>query len=424
MVFTVVIADDITGANDIGVMYAKSGLDTVVYSLDKLEEDFVPVHQVTVIDTNSRFCTPEEAYKRVYSITKRIGPRGAVQFIDKQCSVFRGNIGAEFDAMLDALGEKHGMVVLAFPDNGRTTVNGIHYVYGVRLEDSQFRNDPVHPMRQSSLVDILSAQTKRRVALVPAAVLDQGREALLQEIERRKKEASYLIFDARDNADLELLAQVLKDEPVICGSSAPGFYLGRLYAREKGIVPPVGENRSGDEKILSIAGSLTPQTRAQTEYMKKQGYPVLTLDTRRLFEEDTRQAEEERILKEYAKAHDRSRITLIHSLQDEELVRETKEAAARKGLTNTEVSEAVSRQLAELACIIGEKYSIRKYMICGGDTSGAFCDRFHIRGVKVLEEIEPGLPVCRSITEPYYELVLKSGSFGSESFLETAAGYL
>jgi uncharacterized protein YgbK (DUF1537 family) len=186
----------------------------------------------------------------------------------------------------------------------------------------------------------------------------------------------------------------------------------------------VGENRSGDEKILSIAGSLTPQTRAQTEYMKKQGYPVLTLDTRRLFEEDTRQAEEERILKEYAKAHDRSRITLIHSLQDEELVRETKEAAARKGLTNTEVSEAVSRQLAELACIIGEKYSIRKYMICGGDTSGAFCDRFHIRGVKVLEEIEPGLPVCRSITEPYYELVLKSGSFGSESFLETAAGYL
>ena len=63
-------------------------------------------------------------------------------------------------------------------------------------------------------------------------------------------------------------------------------------------------------------------------------------------------------------------------------------------------------------------------MIGGGDPSGAFCDRLHIRGVKVLEEIEPGLPVGRSITEPYYERGLKSGSLGSESFLETAAGYL
>ena len=32
MIHTIVIADDVTGANDIGIMYAKSGLDTLVYS--------------------------------------------------------------------------------------------------------------------------------------------------------------------------------------------------------------------------------------------------------------------------------------------------------------------------------------------------------------------------------------------------------
>ena len=32
MPYTVVIADDVTGANDIGIMYGKSDLETIVYS--------------------------------------------------------------------------------------------------------------------------------------------------------------------------------------------------------------------------------------------------------------------------------------------------------------------------------------------------------------------------------------------------------
>ena len=427
MVYTIVIADDITGANDIGIMYAKSGFDTVVYSYDRLEPGFVPEHEVTVIDTDSRFCTPKEAYRRVYDCCRMVGRNGAVQFIDKQCSVFRGNIGAEFDAMLDALGEKHGMVVLAFPDNGRTTIHGIHYVYGVKLEDSQFRYDPVHPMTQSSLLEILGSQTKRKVALVSVDVLDQGKDAVVAEKERLKKEASYLIFDARNNADLELLAEVLEDEPVICGSSAPGYFLGKQYIRKHGKQDNRKEMPLEKGSVLGIAGSLTPQTKTQSEYMIRHGYPVLTLDTRCLFDEKKKNGEHARILSEYQKIRESGGavpFVMIRSQQDDALVAETKQIAFQKGIDNTTVSEMVSGELASLAWEIGQKYEILRYMILGGDTSGSFCRRFHISGMKVLKEIQPGLPTCQSITAPYYKLVLKSGSFGSEEFLETALNFM
>lgn len=424
MVYTVVIADDITGANDIGVMYALAGLDAVVYSYDKIGKDFVPSHEVTIIDTNSRFCSREEAYNRVYQITRQIGKSSAVQFVDKQCSVFRGNIGAEFDAMLDALEEEHGMVILGFPDNGRTTVNGNHYVHGVLLEESQFRTDPVHPMTQSNLVDILQGQTQRKVALIPYTVIEQGVDAIKKEKEKQKKEASYLIFDVRDNKDLEILALALQDEKIICGSSAPGFYLGTLYAKSKGILCSKEDSLETKDKILGIAGSLTPQTKAQTAYIKKAGYPVITLDTYRLFDETEKQQEEERILMEYEKCWQNSRLVLIHSLQEETQVARTKELATQAGISNTEVSELVSKELAKLAKIIGEKYEIKKYIICGGDTSASFCNEMEIMGLKVLHEIEAGLPTCKSITSPFYELVLKSGSFGKEAFIESAMKFL
>ena len=65
--------------------------------------------------------------------------------------------------MQDVLGVGCSMVIAGFPGNGRTTVDGIHYVYGTRLEDSQFRTDPIHPMDCSFLPDIMHRQTDRPI---------------------------------------------------------------------------------------------------------------------------------------------------------------------------------------------------------------------------------------------------------------------
>ena len=411
MVFTAVIADDITGANDIGIMYAKEGLDTAVYSYSMLDGSENIENTVSIIDTNSRFLSADEAYRKVYDALKYFKGKGVKQYFNKQCSVFRGNIGAEFDAMLDCLGEENGLVVLGFPDNGRTTVHGIHYVYGVELAASQFSKDPVHPMTESDLVSILQKQTKRTVGLISYEAYEQELEEFKAYVQEQKKQYNYLIFDVRDNDDLAYLAQAFQEEKVLCGSSAIGRYLGKLYAER--------ENR-----ILSIAGSLTGQTKAQIRYMKEHGYPVIELNTYRLFRQDEKKKELERILKEYAGCREENRLVLVCSMHEEEQVAETKRIANEYGISNTQVSGLVSEMLGEIALHIAQTYHITRYIICGGDTSAAFCNKLSIYGMRIEREIQPGLPSCISLKPPYYHLVLKSGSFGSESFVEEAMNYI
>src|SRR5690242_17646742 len=153
-----VVADDITGSNDIGIMFAKHDYLTRVYSFREDTPSFVTsknnlnTPDILILDTNSRLDPPQLAYDKVFAATHELQQAGCRQFHNKTCSVFRGNIGVEFDAMLDALGLEFAVVVLGFPKNGRTTVDGIHYVHGKRLEDSEFRRDPIHPMLRSDLV--------------------------------------------------------------------------------------------------------------------------------------------------------------------------------------------------------------------------------------------------------------------------------
>lgn len=419
MPHTVVIADDITGANDIGIMYAKAGLKTYVYSYqDGGGQAYLPCDAL-VIDTDSRFDTYEEAYRKVRSALEHMPLEGVAQFIDKQCSVFRGNIGAEFDAMLDALGEDFAVVVLGFPDNGRTTLHSVHYVHGMKLEDSQFRNDPVHPMTKSDLVEILQAQTRRRVGAVHYETYEKGPVAVREAIEKAKEKYQYAIMDVRDNADLALLAQVLQNQRILCGSSALSAELARLQARQGG--DTTGRTLvSRRQKVFCMAASLTPQTVEQTAYMREAGYPVITLDTRRIVDENDREEEKRRVHALVCKAYENGEFAMVHSMNRAEEVEKTKKIAQKAGMDNTQISSLVSAVLSEISVQVIQEYQIRRIIVCGGDTSASLCAHLGIGGMQVLEEIEAGLPTCESVEEPHYRMVLKSGSFGSQAFVEKA----
>ena len=71
------------------------------------------------------------------------------------------------DALLDALGERFTVATPAYPRNGRTVYKGNLFVGDVPLAESGMRDHPLTPMRDSNLVRVLGAQTRRRVWLVP-----------------------------------------------------------------------------------------------------------------------------------------------------------------------------------------------------------------------------------------------------------------
>jgi uncharacterized protein YgbK (DUF1537 family) len=423
-----VVADDITGSNDIGIMFAKANYVTHVYpyaDFPSIHGKMEPQSEVVVLDTDSRFDNPQTAYEKVYEATKKLQRSGADRFYNKTCSVFRGNIGVEFDAMLDALGEEFAVVVLGFPKNGRKTVEGIHYVHGKRLEDSEFRTDPMHPMTESRLVDILKTQTKRKVGWIHQDVIKCGHVALQKALAERKKEYQYVILDVTDQDDLQTIAMAVKDVRVLCGSSALAEELPSVWGKHDrapfDFEPlPHCPDQIG---LLGVAGSLMPQTGKQIAYMREKGTKVKELRTLDLFEVGQKQVVQSltsEILKDLNNGYD----VILHSSNEPETVQRTKDRGLEQGLSNARISQFVSSTLAEITANLLSKTGQNRLLVAGGDTSAAVCNKLNIGGMRVWREIEPGLPSCVSLTEPPLFLVLKSGSFGKPDFFEQALAHL
>jgi uncharacterized protein YgbK (DUF1537 family) len=80
-----IIADDITGANDIGIMYAKANITTHVYPMEAWTYQSKGMQpEVLVLDTHSRLDTPEEAYNKVFQMTTELKEAGVARFINKR----------------------------------------------------------------------------------------------------------------------------------------------------------------------------------------------------------------------------------------------------------------------------------------------------------------------------------------------------
>lgn len=421
-----VVADDITGANDIGSMFANGGYRVHVYAWDRFDASSPTLEalDVCIIDTNSRLDSPELAYRKVFAATEQLQAVGCPRFFNKTCSVFRGNVGAEFDAMLDALHEHFAVVVLGFPKNGRLTRDGIHYVHGQRLEESPFRQDPIHPMTQSRLEDILQSQTQRSVGSISHSVIAQGSRVLPEHVEAMRERSDYLIFDVAEQATLATIAEAVGDERVLCGSSALAEELPAVWgpseAQGRDDALPLADGAG----ILTVAGSLTPQTAAQIEYMVMSGTPRVAVDTMCLFDQKKRQAEIERVVAQLLQPILAGEHALVHAANDPAVVSSTRELGQRYGKSMTEVARLVTETLAEIVAQTLHETGVRRLVVAGGETSAAVCRRMGIGGLRIWKEIQPGLPSCVSLTDPPLLLVLKSGSFGTPDFLEQAVNHL
>ena len=423
-----VVADDITGSNDIGIMFAKAGYRTRVYNFEQ-PGDFTAQYkpcdepEICILNTNSRLDDAQTAYRKAYDATRELKEAGCTQYHNKTCSVFRGNIGTEFDAMLDALGHDFGVVVLGFPKNGRTTVDGIHYVRGVPLEQSEFRNDPVHPMTQSNLVDILQSQTQRRVGLLTHEVISAGSASIREHLVELKGNYGYVIFDVADQQSLATIAQAVADETALFGSSALAEELPPVWQDGLDGPQPLNLARANGVGILCAAGSLMPQTSAQIEHMRENDAVTVELDTIALFERN-RETLIHSLVDNITQNLKTGKDVVFHTVYDATQVKSTRTRGQQQGLSQTETSRLVSSTVAEVVVQVLALTGQNRLLIAGGETSDAVCKRMGINSLQIHEEIQPGLPSCITLTDPALLLVLKSGSFGSADFFQQALDHL
>lgn len=407
------VADDDTGATDLAGMLADRGMRAALILGEPAPEDFerwTSEADAVVIGTGSRSVAPDVAYHRTRQAVQLLKTLQPETLQIKYCSTFdsteSGNIGPSIDAALDETGQSFTVALPALPVNGRTTYMGYHFVGQQLLSDSPMRHHPLNPMTNAHLLTHLQSQTKRRVGLLAYPDAGKGPARIQQRLEDlRAAGVEIAILDCISNEDLWSICQAISGLPLITGSSAPGMYLPLSWRQTDPQPMPYQAEKSG-RGFLVVAGSYSEATRRQNEWLASQDVAVVTLDALKLAG-----SPELSVAATIADSLKEGRTCLIQVSRDRERVQAHFRAQNK---TDIEAGERIARGLAEVVKSALRLVSPEGLILAGGETSSIIARALGFRALRVGPNVEPGVPVCVTLTEPVLPVVFKSGNFGSE----------
>jgi len=408
-----VIADDLTGATDVALMLSRQGMKTVqVIGVPTRNSDFSDAAAV-VVALKSRTVPAQEAIRASLEAASALRAAGASQLLFKYCSTFdstdNGNIGPVTEALLDATKSDLTIACPAFPAAGRTVYLGHLFVGHVLLSDSPMKDHPLTPMRDANLVRLLQRQAKGRVGLIPVSVVERGPESIRAHLQKAKNDGERMVVvDATEDKHLRMIGAACAGLALVTGGSGIAMGLpdnfratGKLIARqiESRWRAPAG-------KPVILAGSCSAATRNQVDHAINAGTPALKLDVLAIADGTTTADDVSRWVMENTNV----KPTLVYSSADPAIV-----AMIQGQLGAERAGQLVEHLLAEVGIKL-LAYGFTRFLVAGGETSGAVVAALGVKALHIGPEIDPGVPWTRSIGEPDIALALKSGNFGTSDF--------
>lgn len=364
-----VIADDLTGASDAGVQFARRGLETLVV-LDRLESVQTDLAHAIAVDTDTRGAPPDAAYARVREIAEQLHQLRPALVYKKIDSTLRGNVAVEIDAVMDAFGFELGIVAPAYPAQGRTTRHGVHYLRGVPVHQAEPGRDPVAPVRDADLMRVLGTLSGRKVRLVGLETIRRGQHAIQRRVVDEDG-GSLLVCDAELDTDLRNLVRSLADRQDVLWVGSAG--LAEHLLASPSVPRDVSVEAGGP--ILVVAGSLSEVTRRQVSAL---AHHICVYGVDQLAE----------LHAALAIGHD----------------------AVLVGR-----SDPVAGLVAE--CVRAGR--VGGLILTGGETARAVCRELGVAAIRLLAEVETGVPLGLLISNRPDPLpvVTKAGAFGSDTTL-------
>lgn len=390
------IADDLTGALDAAAQLRTSGYSTRIALCEPLRGDHCwPIGGATVIglSTESRHDEPARAAEKITWAMSHARRWPTFKKID---STLRGNVGAEVEALLRLGTAKHVIMAPAFPSQGRTTEDGRLLVNGRPLSETEFANDPISPMRTSSIAEILAEQTEIPTIVLPLAVVDQGPGAVASAISAMPK--AIVICDAVTQTDLQTIVSgaVRADAGrLLCGSAGLAAALPDALAlgEPDATAPPA----LPAGPLLIVVGSRHPTTRQQLKQSSVYGVS----------------AQAEVLCRGVA---NRAVDEITENLREGRNVT----LAVASGEVIPGAAKAIVAGLAATARAVMDAMTPAGLVMTGGDTATAVCSRLDAEVLELNGVVLPGIPMSTLHGGRYDGLgiVTKAGGFGAPDTLE------
>lgn len=420
-----VIADDLTGAGDTGVQFARAGLAARVV-FGEWERSELSDVRVLVVNTDSRALPPDDAYRTVKTACEtllRLGFRPVYKKVD---STLRGRIGPELDAMLDSTGARLAVLCPAFPANGRIVAGGHLLVNGVPVERTPVGRDPVTPVTESYIPALLSGSMRHRVEAVGYRDLAAGPDRLAERLRAIAAEGPAAVAcDAGTEADLEALVTAgLAADPtaLFVGSAGLALPLARLLSSGS------ADEVSGTAKsapLLALVGSVNPVTREQVRLLTAGGnWFRLPLGVSELLSDQDAWSRVETAAAEKASSEaSRGMNLLMMSPGERQDIEKAMKLAAERGLDQGDAAKRIALRIASVASALMRKVRPSGVIATGGDTARALLEAIDATGLDLHDEVSPGIPIGSIPDGPFagLRIVTKAGGFGPPEALASAA---
>jgi D-threonate/D-erythronate kinase len=374
-----VLADDLTGALEVGAKFAAAGVTSEVrttplqFSLD-LHDDA----GVLVIDTESRHSPPGESAEVVFKLARAARDAGFSHVYKKTDSTLRGNIGAELTALIEAFEGAPLLYAPAYPQMGRTVKGGSLFLDGIPVEATSFADDPFNPITVGHIPTLLESQRQHPIhsgKVTEAASFNFSGIA---------------VCDGEEDADVESAARMFVQSPRLRLAAGPaGFaaHLARLADLPRGVPSPLP--RVGN--ALVVNGSLHAASHRQVMNAIHDGFKIIDVS-----------------------------LTQPALLEENWAIVGVEEG---RGAATLEFARA----LAQSVCRTLTQYAIDALVIFGGDTAHAIVAALGNPPIKMVGEVLEGIPVsrieaehlCRQMENRNRDLYLitKAGGFGGPETL-------
>ncbi len=355
-----VIADDLTGAAEIGGIGVQHGLSARIIAGEYRDDEST---NLLIIDTNTRHRRPEEAAEVIGSILGRCD-RGNFDLIYKKTdSVLRGPVGAEIDAMLGAVQCERALLAPQNPTLGRTIRNGRYFVHGVPLDATDFARDPEHP---------------RTSADVRELIVDAGNRIT--------------IASGKSTQDLRALARQI--DPSVLPAGGADFFNAVLEQHGFHRCDVVTQLPIGGAQLF-VFGSAAPSSQRAAETSAANGVPVVSMPGR-LFHAGVY---DEGLIVDWADQiceSLRSRGKAVMSVREQLLAHQARH---------------VRQVMASTVVRILTRHPLEALWIEGGATAAEIVDAMKWRTFCVDGVIAAGVVSLRTLDEQDQRLIIKPGSY-------------
>jgi uncharacterized protein YgbK (DUF1537 family) len=395
-----ILADDLTGAADCAIAFGRRGHAAVVTwgEIGDASDRRLPV---LAYDAASRGLAAEAAAGRQADALERLSGPGRLLF-KKIDSTLRGQPAAEMAAALAHLksrsGSAFGVFAPAFPATGRTTVDGRVLVNDRALEQAEvWQRDHTYP--NADLVDVLATAGIRSVKVKLATIRGGDLRATFARLAGEGDRIA--VCDAETDRDLHLIAEASLPMSSATASSST-FFIGSagfahaLAGLDAGDVVEPPRMTASASGTLIVVGSLAGASRSAARELEATGtvahFPVAPETL--LDGGAGRGSLAADVMKRLSGGGD----ALIEIMMDDE-----------PDLSlGPRLSQALADALQSVAPAIGA------FAATGGETAAMLLSRFGVNGIRLADEIEPGVSLGLTLGKLSIPVATKAGAFGDK----------